>query len=198
MASVGLTSVEPTEDRLGIQCHDGQKRRQRVRSNLPSGAPNGRNGDGASPVSTLMNPPRGMPGGARPGGSHRLFPSTPEGWFPVMGRRQVTLALSLAPSVCGRSLLQEVCKKCSGMLNVLPYMVPVKREIQHLVALQGFKGFTLKPGLMRWLGCDLLVRRGPRAGRGRRTFLLFENLRSRDEAAWLREARRYLRREPGR
>src|SRR5260370_41779320 len=72
--------------------------------------------------------------GPEPGGTHRLFPSTPEGWFPVTGRRQVTLTLSLDPRVCGRSLLQEVCKKCSGMLNVLPYMVPVKREIQHLVA----------------------------------------------------------------
>src|SRR5260370_3712511 len=98
------------------------------------GAPNGRNGDGASPVSTLMNPRGECLAGPDPGGSHRLFPSTPEGWFPVTGRRQVTLTLSLAPSVCGRSLLQEVCKKCSGMLNVLPYMVPVKREIQHLVA----------------------------------------------------------------
>ncbi len=27
------------------------------------------------------------------------------------------------------SLYKEVCKKCSGMLNVLPYMVSVKREI---------------------------------------------------------------------
>jgi hypothetical protein len=27
-----------------------------------------------------------------------------------------------------------VFKKCSGMPNVLPYMVPVKRETQHLVA----------------------------------------------------------------
>ena len=27
-----------------------------------------------------------------------------------------------------------VCKKFSGMLNVLPYMVSVKRETQHLVA----------------------------------------------------------------
>ncbi len=38
--------------------------------------------------------------------------------------------------VCLWSLppLMEVCKKCSGMLNVLPYMVSVKRETQYLVA----------------------------------------------------------------
>jgi hypothetical protein len=34
----------------------------------------------------------------------------------------------------GLASLMEVCRKCSGMLNVLPYMVPVKRETQHLVA----------------------------------------------------------------
>ena len=42
--------------------------------------------------------------------------------------------LSLAPVFYGLPPLKEVCKKCSGMLNVLPYMVPVKRETQHLVA----------------------------------------------------------------
>ena len=36
--SLGLSRVGPTDDRqLGIRCHGGQNRRQRVRSNLPSG-----------------------------------------------------------------------------------------------------------------------------------------------------------------
>jgi len=47
---------------------------------------------------------------------------------------EISSTLSLAPVFYGLASLKEVCKKCSGMLNVLPYMVPVKRETQHLVA----------------------------------------------------------------
>jgi hypothetical protein len=77
-------------------------------------------------------------------------------------------------------------QKCSGMLNVLPYMVSVKRETQHLVArkwygyrveketrfqsfelswfqalgafLETWNSEALKPGVTRWHGRDLLAR----------------------------------------
>jgi hypothetical protein len=45
-----------------------------------------------------------------------------------------TSTLSLAPVFMVVAPCEGICKKCSGMLNVLPYMVPVKRETQHLVA----------------------------------------------------------------
>ena len=72
----GLKSVGPAEDRrLGFRCHDGQRRRLRVRSNLPSGLLMARRklaGSGSSLsreiLVLLMNPPEGMPGRARPGG----------------------------------------------------------------------------------------------------------------------------------
>jgi len=46
----------------------------------------------------------------------------------------VSSTMSLAPAFMVIAPSKGICKKCSGMLNVLPYMVPVKRETQHLVA----------------------------------------------------------------
>ena len=47
---------------------------------------------------------------------------------------EISSAMSLAPAFLVIAPSKGICKKCSGMLNVLPYMVPVKRETQHLVA----------------------------------------------------------------
>jgi len=44
-----------------------------------------------------------------------------------------------------RLLKKEGYKKFPGMLNLLPYMVPVKRETQHLVA-QKWYGYRVKQG----------------------------------------------------
>jgi hypothetical protein len=84
----------------------------------------------------LMNPPEGMPGRARPGGKSPPVSIHSGGMVSREGEdAKFTSTLSLAPVFYGlASLVREVCKKCSGMLNVLPYMVPVKRETQHLVA----------------------------------------------------------------
>jgi len=46
----------------------------------------------------------------------------------------VSSTRSLAPAFMVIAPSKGICKKCSGMLNVLPYMVSVKRETQHLVA----------------------------------------------------------------
>src|ERR1700687_2333976 len=105
--------------------------------------------------------------------------------------------MSLAPVFMVVDPSKGVCKKCSGMLNELPYMVHVKRETQHLLArkcegyrvekvsqVSTFQSFkfetdqawfgTPKPGLIpcslhfrRWRRCDLPARHGPRAGLGR-------------------------------
>ena len=68
------------------------------------------------------------------GGSHRFFIHLWRDDAREGERREVTSTLSLAPVFYGRSLLKGGLKKCSGMLNVLPYMVPVKKETPQLVA----------------------------------------------------------------
>ena len=55
---------------------------------------------------------------------------------------EISSTMSLAPAFMVVAPSKGICKKCSGMLNVLPYMVPVKRETQHLVA-QKCKGTEL-------------------------------------------------------
>jgi len=76
-----------------------------------------------------MNPPEGRLATARPGEVTAISifhplrgDGTREG-----GRRDVTSTKSLAPVFYRLGLLKEVSKKLLGMLNVLPYMVPVKK-----------------------------------------------------------------------
>ena len=47
---------------------------------------------------------------------------------------EISSTLSLAPVFMVIAPSKGICKKCSGMLNVLPYMVSVKRETPYLVA----------------------------------------------------------------
>jgi len=47
---------------------------------------------------------------------------------------EISSTMSLAPVFMVIVPSKGICKKCSGMLNVLPYMVPVKRETPYLVA----------------------------------------------------------------
>jgi hypothetical protein len=47
---------------------------------------------------------------------------------------EVSSTRNLGPAFMVVVPFKRICRKCSGMLNVLPYMVPVKRETQHLVA----------------------------------------------------------------
>jgi hypothetical protein len=92
-----------------------------------------------------MLPPEGLPGMARPGGKSPLVlfvhPLRRDG-FPWRGRREILRfaqdfgsGLTPAKRLNFQSrpwLLSSLppygglLKKCSGMLNVLPYMVPVK------------------------------------------------------------------------
>jgi hypothetical protein len=65
----------------------------------------------------LMNPPpRGCLAEPDPGGSHRQFPSTPEGWFPVKGKtrsqlNEISSTLSLAPVFYGLASLKGGLQK---------------------------------------------------------------------------------------
>src|ERR1700674_6011576 len=82
----------------------------------------------------LMNPPEGMPGSASPGGKSPLVSIHSGGMVSREGEdakvsstnqlNEISSTLSLAPVFYGLASSREVCKKCSGMLNVLPYMVP--------------------------------------------------------------------------
>src|SRR5258708_40370556 len=87
----------------------------------------------------LMNPPEGTPDRASPRGKSPLISIHYGGM--VAREREETKSPQLCISpLCFMVVFMVVapskgiCKKCSGMLNVLPYMVPVKRETQHLVA----------------------------------------------------------------
>ena len=73
-----LRRVGPTANqRLGMRCHDGQKRRQRVRSNHPSGLLMARRKlDGREqlqPRYSFNESPGGTPGRNQTGGSHRYL-----------------------------------------------------------------------------------------------------------------------------
>ncbi len=95
--SPGLSGpVGPTENcRQDIQCRDGQTRRQRVRSNLPSGLlmvrrKLGRSGAASTAISildstTMDESPRGDVWLARPG-EVTAFSSTYGGMIPVKGK----------------------------------------------------------------------------------------------------------------
>jgi hypothetical protein len=109
--------------RLGFRCHDAQRRRLRVRLNLPSGLlmarrKLGRVGEQLQPRDSRSadESPRGDDwAGPDPGGSHRQFPSTPEGWFPVKGKTrslaQSQLNYESRPGVYGRSPLEGDLQK---------------------------------------------------------------------------------------
>jgi hypothetical protein len=98
-----------------ILCRDGQRRRQRVPSNLPSGLLMARLK--AGPVGEQLEPrnfrslhccesPEGMPGCAKPGDVTACFrlllpttclPSNREGWPPVMGKTRSHLNFESRP-----------------------------------------------------------------------------------------------------
>src|ERR1017187_5181034 len=67
--------------------------------------------------------PRGESGKARPREAtarfHSVFPSTPEGWFPVKGKTRSRLDFESRPGVYGRSLLPR--RSAKSALGCLTY-----------------------------------------------------------------------------
>jgi len=109
----GLNSVEPTEDRRGIRCHAGQRRRQRARLKLPSGLlwrfQNCRDRGLQQTLNLLWFcwwiPPRGRLTGPAPGEVTADFHPLRRDGCPWKGRDEVTSTLHLAPLFYGRSPL---------------------------------------------------------------------------------------------
>ena len=127
--------------RRGILCRGGLRRRLLVPSNLPSGLLNGRQklasreaaSDARLSCTRSDESPVRDVWRARTGGSHRYFqlrfPSTSEGRVPVKGKTRSHLNFESRPCVYSSSPpAKGGLKSTLGMLNVLPYMVPVQRE----------------------------------------------------------------------
>ena len=120
LAQKGESVVQLRNRHPGIRCHVEQMRRQRVQTNLPSGAPrNAREistkeaaGRGKFPSRNQDESPRGDAWPSQAGGSHRQTPSTPEGWFPLRGEREVTSTLSAPLFSCPWPPLTGRSQKC--------------------------------------------------------------------------------------
>lgn len=109
--------------RLGIRCHDGQKRHPRIRSNFPSGLLILRTRGQPRPLTQLLNPPEGNAWPkAKPRGNHRYFSSAfhplRRDGFREGGGTRSHLNSESRPYVCSRCLLcKEVCKSALGCLT---------------------------------------------------------------------------------
>ena len=109
----------------GTRFRDGRTKRQLFRLNLP---PSWLLGTGARPkLKQIIESPDGRAGPDR-GMSPLISTHFRGGWAPVnRDGRKVTSISSPVPGFFVCCPFFRSLQKCSGMLNVLPYMVPVKR-----------------------------------------------------------------------
>ena len=112
-------------DPVGIRFRDGRTKRQLFQLNLP---PSWLLGTGARPkLKQIIESPYGRAGPDR-GMSPLISTHFRGGWAPVNREgRKVTSTSSRVPGFFVCCPFFRSLQKCSGMLNVLPYMVPVKR-----------------------------------------------------------------------